>query len=657
MVNLIKVSKGKSGNIDLSKRSSFDLRENDGIDLSKPPELNYRPVEKPPEQKKVSQPFIPFIPYEKVPEYLVPKGDGWYGDPQEPPDPQDCDSAMGSISPFCGGNPINVGGISKLLPFTYEPKIRFDECNIWAQLGGSLFGVQMPPKTIAFRAPGECRNEPPPEPPPPPPLPGEATFDNPFKDIDPNTEVIAFVGFAQYRPSTGATSQKWVDYYCPGIPYKRYPSDSHLTQPIVSAKTLLVKEQTSTVLVHYDSGGTLYRWGLNSYGIVNYVDNQNGTRTVYNPGITVVGEIEEYIHFHSSIYRGRWGLIQAYIERGVAQGSEPGTSIAFTVNYLIKSDCSSPRDKRKLPPPPREDDEDDECCMSCQQQNELLRQLLAEIKKANKAIGSDSFPVQARVFDQDETKQEAQTTTIRLNSIAQSITRIIEEEGRLSKIIGIDTFPLELPESVIVHPERNVLQKALNFLNPFKNVKINSVMELLVWNIKQQSAVFGQWGQVIQVESTEVKEKNVDGKITKEEHTKTEEVVLPNMSQTMKEQILLQTQSIKNNGLMLDCVVKLMIELAQTKLITAEIVKRVEDIQQYMDYPTNERTVEVPLQINFPNVNDPQDKQNDLFELLKEGKAKIVFDDWTGSHSQDEKFLDLLQAAKVIQGVYFNKTD
>lgn len=658
------------------------------------------PVPKQPEPKE-SKPFElpPFIPYKHPPDYLVPIGLGLYTTPTNDPkvsDPQNCEGNLGDISPWCGKNPLSIA------PIGLDIELAYDECNIWVEISPTLAFLKLPPGQIAYRFPGKCREEPP-KPPPFESAPGEKRITVP-NGIDGNAEVYAFTGIDTTSTTVSTydergTRKQIVDYFeqktiftyfvCPGIKqhHKIYTSDnsyywydspirgisSYQSMSITTGEPPISNAFTGTVDWTTIGNGFLIKYGVTDDLLIweESSSGENNTQRRYyvpQPYPVITGVVELIIGKTGEgagyIYKGKWKHIlviynsmqapTSYAEEGYSTSG----SLHVHADLVVKTDCSKARDTSKLPPPPKRDKD---CCMACcnspSQDNTLLKEILAQIKKANKAIGSDKFPVQATIFDENEDKQEAQSKVIKLTDIAGSITKIIDRNEKISKIIGIDTFPLELPESIIVNPEKNIIQKALDFLNPFKNVKINSVMELLVWNIKQQSAVFGQWGQVIQVESTEVKEKNVDGKITKEEHTKTEEVVLPNMAQTMKEQILLQTQLMKNTGLTMDMIVKLMIELAQAKLIIAETVKRVEDIQQYMDYPTQERTVEVPLQINFPNVNDPQDKQNDLFELLKEGKAKIVFDDWTGEHSQDEKFLDLLQAAKTIMGVYYSKTD
>lgn len=648
------------------------------------------PIPKPKPKAKEKEPIeIPGIPYEHPPDYLVPRGHGIYTIPTDRNspalDPQNCDGALGDISPWCGGNPFDNKAVG------YDPELAFDNCNIWFKADPTVAFVKGTPFIIAYRFPGKCREEPPP-PPPPPPGQSSRRLNKPG-NIPADKLLYAFVSVSdstsgtkkRYNSNTkkfedyvyfGIADCRWSDYLCPGITHleKRYFGsgstdfiwyDSPIQGTLItSGANEIGSIPKQTFLVNWnENAGSYQRYAYTEDGTTVYSDSGvNTTKRYYNQGLTVSGILEVITLNGNYIYKGRWGLIDTVLERIV---SEPSTTVdegetsnsIYSVDFVVDLFCSTPRDRSKLPPPPNDGKP---CCMACcnptPNNDALLKEVLAQIKKANKAIGSDKFPVQATIFDENEDKEGAQNKVIKLTDIASSITKIIDRNEKLSKIIGIDTFPLELPESIIVHPESdNIFTKALNFLNPFKNVKIHSVMDLLVWKIKQDSAVLGQWGQTIKVTSTEKKKVTVDGKEIEKEVEKTDEVVLPNIAQTLKETILLQSQLLKNNGLVLDCVIKLMIDVAQGKAISAESLKRVEDIQQYLDYPTNERTVDVPIQITFPNPSHPQDVQNDLYKLLKEGKITITFDDWTGEHSQDEKFLDLLQAAKVIQGVYFNK--
>jgi hypothetical protein len=136
--------------------------------------------------------------------------------------------------------------------------------------------------------------------------------------------------------------------------------------------------------------------------------------------------------------------------------------------------------------------------------------------------------------------------------------------------------------------------------------------------------------------------------------SKKEKVVLPNISETMTEILRVNTQGTKIIGLILDCCIKLLIDVGGTKLKASEAAKRAEDIQQYLDYPTIEKWMDVPLQTDMPRKDDPQEKRENLHQFLQPSHAKVKFDDWTGEHSFQEAVIDLLNAARTIQAVYFS---
>lgn len=290
------------------------------------------------------------------------------------------------------------------------------------------------------------------------------------------------------------------------------------------------------------------------------------------------------------------------------------------------------------------------CCPSDQGQNNddraLLQQILAEIKKTNKNLGT--YPFNVTLFDSDENKQEAQSKTIAINSVANGIKTSIDRTEKTSKMIGIDAFPITLPDTVVEQPNQGPLGNVLNFLNPFKDRTIRSIAELIAWKIDQDSAILGHWAQVIEMEVSTTDPKT--GKTS----TKKEEVVLPNIGQTMTELVRMNTQGMKITGLILDCCIKLLIEVAGTKLKAAEAAKRAEDLQQYMDYPTTEKWMEVPLQTDMPSANDSQERKENLHQFLQPSQAKVKFDDWTGEHSFQEAVIDLLNAARTIQAVYYS---
>ncbi|TWH61743.1 hypothetical protein, partial [Dulcicalothrix desertica] len=75
-----------------------------------------------------------------------------------------------------------------------------------------------------------------------------------------------------------------------------------------------------------------------------------------------------------------------------------------------------------------------------------------------------------------------------------------------------------------------------------------------------------------------------------------------------------------------------------------------EDIQDYLDYPTTEKSVSVPISVSLPDKNLSLAENEDLKRFLKMSVGKITYQDWSGKQSLHDLLLDLLQAASTIRG-------
>lgn len=273
----------------------------------------------------------------------------------------------------------------------------------------------------------------------------------------------------------------------------------------------------------------------------------------------------------------------------------------------------------------------------------MLRQILARLDKIDKNIGS--FPANATVFDANESSPGAQTQIITVGSLSQAFSRTVERIEKISKIIGIDDLPIEVPDTIIEPANKGILGSIFSFLFGKKTRKINNITGFLAWKLEQDSAVFGQWHQEIFVQDTDATKKGDQSKT----------MVVTDISVALREIILLLITAIKILGLINDLSFKNAVETAGTKLLAAEAASRLKDIQEFLDYPTNEKVGEVGIQISPPPANGSKLEQNDLYKILQNSQAKYKYDDWTGEHSFHDMMLDLLQAAKAIMVNYSQK--
>jgi 23S rRNA U2552 (ribose-2'-O)-methylase RlmE/FtsJ len=304
-----------------------------------------------------------------------------------------------------------------------------------------------------------------------------------------------------------------------------------------------------------------------------------------------------------------------------------------------------------------------QCCSPSQfapQQNNdaLLRQILKNTEDIKKALGV--FPVNVTIFDANEDKEEAQSQTIQIGSVSQGISRSIERIEKISKIIGIDVFPLKLPASLIEKVDSNVMDIVFDWFTP-DEIRVNNVMSLLVYTLKYLDGVIGKWQQKIHIEDADaVKE----GKQPKD-------VVLPDIANTLREITSVSTANHKALGLITDVCVKIITEVCNAKLDVAKTKLIVRDIQQFLSYTSRELAIEVPLSINIPDLQEvtitgneseeerkvleAQKKQmdalkNDLSKYLQPGTCKVVYEDWDGNKSLTDYFLHLATLMATARG-------
>jgi hypothetical protein len=622
-----------------------------------------------------------------TPEGRIPFGDGssgWYHTP-ETIEPTDCVNYPNS--PWCGGNPLSTR------PIGLDIQINVNPCGLDIDIRPTLF-IKLPVHGISYRLPGDCRNDPPPKT-EPTPQPGQINYEGFDIAVDSKSQVFAFITNSQnaaytYTNPWGcgnlsgisfATPEGWVsscgNFRCPGDKmtvsgslqqtpvgcdwkYEVYATGfkTNIPHPYISGTYCSDQSyrdsSVSTSPANYNTGAYIFTYIHDEAGNIRQWKTNDGQTSTINYSIPATYETsycEPYRGMPLRIWKGYYRHIKFFVAQ--PKTIEAYKTVTVKLEYVVGVNCSypiiTPYDKNHPPLPlPKKD-----CCMTCctptTQQNDntaLLQKILAEIQKANKNLGT--YPFNATLFDADENQQEAQSKTIAITTVANGIKNTLDRVEKTSKMIGIDAFPITLPDTIIEEPEKGLLGSALSFLNPFKDRTIHSIAELIAWKIEQDSAVMGHWHQFIEMETSTTDPKT--GKTS----TKNEKIVLPNMSQTMKELVVMNSQGMKITGLILDCCIKLLIEVAGTKLKAAEAAKRAEDLQQYMDYPTTEKWMDVPLQTDMPKSTDSQEKRENLHQFLQPSHAKVKFDDCTGEHSLQEAIIDLLNAARTIQAVYFS---
>jgi hypothetical protein len=614
------------------------------------------------------------------PEGLIPIGGGIYITPKGPADPRDCDRYPDS--PYCGGNPFSAA------PVALEPDIGFDECGGYFSVTPVLGFTRMPVATIAHRKDTpECRREPEPPPELPPPTPGEFRFIPPPVDVKDEDNVFIFMaydrvrttstlqhpecvkaGFAPVLTQVYTYTAKWLDYFCPGVPTQKsgmpfFPEVSgigtaqnsltNLANVRVGGRECVVDRgpdivDRGTSSMGFNAGGLFYRYFVDADSKVGYYYNSSNQITMIDSSLRVVGEIQEYQPFNGDSYlivKGNWKLIKQRYSRGTAEQNVVSTCHC---DLVVKVGCGHYNPHEKNPPPPLPKKRN--CCVTCctnpntDRRDQTQDAILALVRKINDKVGN--FPANVTVFDSDENKQEAQSQSVSLGSVSQAMVRAIERIEKVSKIIGIDALPLTVPDSICDPVENNLVGAIWDFVTGDDNTrKINNLFEYHVWFLEQFSAVLGHWQMDLEVQDTDVLKSGNQGLPGPDGQPQppppNKKIVLPDVRTALKEQMLLQIGTYKTLGLVLDVVIKDLTQDCATYKEVIAVQQNLKEMIDFLDYPTDEKYVDVTTQITVPGVDVSQEQQNDLGKYLQPGITKVRYQSWTGYKSLSDLFTHL----------------
>ncbi|WP_375470987.1 hypothetical protein [uncultured Nostoc sp.] len=292
------------------------------------------------------------------------------------------------------------------------------------------------------------------------------------------------------------------------------------------------------------------------------------------------------------------------------------------------------------PPPPK----GKECnCMNCCPNVSNLENLLKIIIER---IGE---PQKVTIFDEDLDRKGAQKSDKTPESLNEYLNLVIQRIEIANRIIGIENFPVTVPETMIEPFKEGLFAKVFNFIDGNKKRKITSIAEFIAWMSEQDSAVLGEFHQVIEYQTEDKKSSNI---------------VLPNVAESLKEIVLLSAQMAKQNNIQTELIFKIAAEIVATRASAARTGKIAEDIQDYLDYPTQTKTAKIPTTVSLPQITTNKEGKpvatastENYKKFLQSGEIKYTYDDWTGDNSLHDQMLDLLQLASMLRAIYFQKSE
>ncbi|PAX52015.1 hypothetical protein [Brunnivagina elsteri] len=276
------------------------------------------------------------------------------------------------------------------------------------------------------------------------------------------------------------------------------------------------------------------------------------------------------------------------------------------------------------PPPPMS------CCPNIRENDALLRLIL-------KRIGD---PLTVNIRDYDETTKGYQPYDEEQKTLFNAVRINTNRAEVINDIIGIAEYPITAPKSIV---EDYALQfpEDVNDLwgiydDSAQPIQLKNLTQFLNWQVEQESAVMGGWHQIIQYK--------------KDGETKT--VRLVNIAETLKELIIIQAGQNRDNSVIVDLLMRVLSDLIPIKGNVIRTNYIVEDIQDYLDYPTKEKVVDFPVSITTPEAGLKLEENESMKRTLQQSIMKIAYQDWTGDNSLHDKLLDLLQGAAAIRGAF-----
>ncbi|MBW4568048.1 MAG: hypothetical protein KME31_08495 [Tolypothrix carrinoi HA7290-LM1] len=567
----------------------------------------------------------------------------FYATPDEPADPTDCNRYPDS--PYCGGNPLTA----KFAPSIEVSMVR-DECNLGIQFDGSFAFIKVPPVQIVYRNPN-CIPEPP-EKNPPITTTTQTTPSTPSPNYCGEGEHLLLFWGDYWRqrigdpPEDGWFDEVWTVQILTVIPSIIFPE----INPKVPGILVSARWKRHRIGRGLPRGDYEYTHISNKtfkiHADIRSVRRRDGEDLVYQPlyedlqpnRLSWVGYYPGDIDI--SVFHGTYERLQETMLLHPNYQQHTSNNVHTIAEYTGGIYCR-PYERNNSPPPPN--------CMCCcpnvEQNDQLLRLIL-------KRIGE---PKEVTIFDEDLNRKGAQKAKKKPQTLNDFLKLAVERIEIVSRIVGIENFPVSVPDTVIEPHKEGIFAKIFGFIDGTKKRKINTLTEFVAWMSEQDSAVLGEFHQVLEFETGEKDKKGKPVKST---------VVLPNVAETLKEITLLVAQSAKQNNVQTELIFKIAMEVVAARAAAHKASLIAADIQDYLDYPTQTVTGTIPTSVKLPYVVQNSKGQFEVTEInedhkefLKPGSVSFSYDDWTGDNSLKDHLMDLLQMASMLRAILYQRTD
>lgn len=604
--------------------------------------------------------------FKNVPITNTPISDlGLYSTPNEPADPTDCARWPGS--PYCGSTGVSA------FPFSILPEIIATTCDQGVRLNGSFFYYQMPPVALIYRRP-QCRNI---VAPPSPVIERTANrLDLPDSPCGANV-LYAFVAYPyrQHNVERSRGTQSAEFYYeetvtTEVLELKVY---RHHSQPVQKAyrtyKTTFYNgsyyEFTEIEDPFNDRGNVLAYLKIKSIGIEFF---NNAFRQAYDKSnteqinedlykrtctrvieatvtqsvpiqilttlVSTGGSFNEDIEFSlygNSKYNPKH---DDYSYENYSEGDDPFTpeydplpnyfrDIKMSRYYGFRFQCGE-----YIPPPPPpptfyEEEEEMGCC-------DLVAALVKKVDALDKKIGA--FPISVNIHDQDETKEGAQYKSVSVKDIAEGIQLTTHRVEVANKIIGIEEFPITVPETLVTETE---LKNGKLEEKEVKTKKIYNLTEFETWFFARVDEALGQFEIPIAIQDGIP---NEDGEVEETKYIKVQ-----NIAEWIGDMTGYIMNLAINSEANINISTRAMIEAGEARQEAIKAYLYAKANSEYLAYSKQEYPF--PLYLSFTPGAMSLDKVLQVSETIVKG---VTFND---SNTFQDHLIKLLEAAAITTAV------
>ncbi|WP_009631019.1 hypothetical protein [Synechocystis sp. PCC 7509] len=209
------------------------------------------------------------------------------------------------------------------------------------------------------------------------------------------------------------------------------------------------------------------------------------------------------------------------------------------------------------------------------------------------------------------------------------IKSLIKKVDKLSKVVGVDDYPVNLPTSLISKDEG-----FLGNLIPNFNEDVPSLTRFLSWYVQRFDEIMGQWEIPIQIKDSDPSQPG-DQPVG---------VKLPNMAEAIAEMFTLCFQTNINTETLLNMGMRTLGETGANKTQGFTTYKLLQSLTEWAGYKQKDLALKMPLLFTLEKIR--------YDEILKESEVEV------GCVEFDEKFgleADLMkfrEGVAILQAIY-----